>query len=98
MGFLSLSLTRSLGDRDEIKKMRLTGQDRINNDQGMFGESNSVMPACFADDGPCSAVRQGIQETGWVWKQGQVGIRGQGYPFGVEGEFVPQISIDKLGF
>jgi len=63
----------------------------------MFGESNSVMPACLADDGPCSAVRQRIQETGWVWKPDRVGIRGQGCLFGVEGEFVPQISTEKLG-
>ncbi|MBN2418641.1 MAG: hypothetical protein JXL81_04600 [Deltaproteobacteria bacterium] len=32
-------LDRSMGGWDEIKKMRLTGQDRIKSDQGIFGES-----------------------------------------------------------
>jgi len=35
-------LIRSLGGWDELKKMRLTGQDRIKSDQRILGESNFV--------------------------------------------------------
>ena len=36
-------LIRSLGGWDEIKKMRLTGQDRIKSDQRILGESDFVL-------------------------------------------------------
>jgi hypothetical protein len=36
-------LIRSMGGWDEIKKMRLTGQDRIKSDQRILGESDFVM-------------------------------------------------------
>ena len=36
-------LIRSIGGWDEIKKIRLTGQDRIKSDQRILGESNFVM-------------------------------------------------------
>jgi len=36
-------LIRSLGGWDEVKKMRLTGQDRIKSDQRILGESDFVM-------------------------------------------------------
>ena len=36
-------LIRSLGGRDEIKKMRLTEQDRIKSDQRILGDSDFVM-------------------------------------------------------
>ncbi len=35
-------LIRSLGGWDEVKKMRLTGQDRIKSDQRILGESDFV--------------------------------------------------------
>ncbi len=38
-------LIRSLGGWDEIKKMRLTGQDRIKSDQRILGESDFVLRA-----------------------------------------------------
>ncbi len=36
-------LIRSLGGWDEVKKMRLTGQDRIKSDQRILGESDFVI-------------------------------------------------------
>ena len=36
-------LIRSLGGWDEVKKMRLTGQDRIKSDQRILGESDFVV-------------------------------------------------------
>jgi hypothetical protein len=36
-------LIRSLGGWDEVKKMRLAGQDRIKSDQRILGESDFVM-------------------------------------------------------
>ena len=35
-------LIRSLGGWDEVKMMRLTGQDRIKSDQRILGESSFV--------------------------------------------------------
>jgi len=35
-------LIRSLGDWDEVKKVRLRGQDRIKSDQRILGESDFV--------------------------------------------------------
>jgi putative transposase len=40
-------LIRSLGGWDEIKKMRLTSQDRIKSDQRILGESNFVQEVLF---------------------------------------------------
>lgn len=40
-------LIRSLGGWDEIKKMRLIGQDRIKSDQRILGESNFVQEVLF---------------------------------------------------
>ena len=40
-------LIRSLGGWDEIKKMRLTGQDRIKSDQRILGESDFVQEVLF---------------------------------------------------
>jgi len=40
-------LIRSLGGWDEIKKMRLTGQDRIKSDQRILAESDFVQEVLF---------------------------------------------------
>jgi putative transposase len=40
-------LIRSLGGWDELKKMRLTGQDRIKSDQRILGESDFVQEVLF---------------------------------------------------
>jgi REP-associated tyrosine transposase len=40
-------LIRSLGGWDELKKMRLTGQDRIKSDQRILGESDFVREVLF---------------------------------------------------
>ena len=40
-------MIRSLGGWDEIKKMRLTGQDRIKSDQRILGESDFVQEVLF---------------------------------------------------
>ena len=40
-------MIRSLGGWDELKKMRLTGQDRIKSDQRILGESDFVQEVLF---------------------------------------------------
>jgi hypothetical protein len=43
-------LIRSLGGWDEVKKMRLTGQDRIKSDQRILGESDFVSKVLFESE------------------------------------------------
>jgi putative transposase len=47
-------LIRSLGGWDEIKKMRLTGQDRIKSDQRILGESEFVLNVLSDSEGNLS--------------------------------------------
>ena len=61
---LPLTVVRSLGGWDEIKKMRLTSQDRIKGDQHILGESDFVL-GVLSESGEKFERKHRLQSLGY---------------------------------